>query len=256
MQQDNLEFWKNQALKYKNNIKAVNFDSNSEELEKLFLEKYIPDNKIVCDFGCGNGLNIINLAKQRPKSIFYGIDAVKEMIENANSQIQSLQNIKFLNLSATDNLSDKLQIKFDIIISKRLLINLKGDLKYKAINNIYKCLKQDGMYIMMEAFIEPLEKINKLRAALNLEPIQVHHFNEYLKNEFLDDIKDKFKIKEICDFNSIYYFISRVLNAANSSPNNPSYDSKLNQIALALSKTENLKIDGLSPEIMYIFKKL
>ena len=54
--------------------------------------------------------------------------------------------------------------QFDIIITERVLINLLSPKDQEnALYNISKALVPGGSYLMIESFIEPLMKINKIR---------------------------------------------------------------------------------------------
>ncbi len=256
--QDNLSFWEEQAVKFKGDVGAVNFDNQEEVLEFHFLKDLLGSDKKICDLGCGNGRTIFSMIDQGVNAMFHGVDMTKGMIDAANSKVEEL-NIRdafFYNMSATSgNLPSVLGGEFDFVLTKRLLINIKGSEKYKVIDNIYDLLEDDGRYIMIESFIEPLNKINKIREKLNLAKINVHLFNEYLNDGFLDKIKGKFEIEKIIDFESLYYFISRVFNAA-LSDSKPSYDAKINKLAVELTKNFDINISGYSPQIMYILKKV
>lgn len=251
------EFWEKQAETFKNDVNAVNFDPIQEELELFTIEKFIEDNETIFDMGCGNGRTLINLAQEKRGAVFYGADFAQGMIKAAEAERQKigLDNLHFYHLdSVSPELPEKLGQKFDKIITKRLLINLKGRDKIKAIENIYTMLKDNGTYIMIECFTEPLKRINDIRSKINLDEIKVKYFNEYLSHDFLKNINDKFEIEESVDFASLYYFISRIFNAY-LSEGNPDYYAPINKLAVELIKKGFLPIVGYSPEIIYILKK-
>jgi ubiquinone/menaquinone biosynthesis C-methylase UbiE len=252
-----IKFWESQAQKFKGDVKAVNFDPLEEELEIFFINQLIAEQETICDIGCGNGRTLIDLALKKPKCIFYGLDFSEGMISVANEIKASLNisNITFYHLDAIlDNLGNYIDIRFDKIITKRLLINLKGNDKLKAINNIHEMLRENGIYIMIECFLEPLEKINIIRQKLGLSEIKVKYFNEYLSYELLDEIKSMFMVKEIIDFESLYYFISRVFNAYISN-GEPDYYAPINKLALKLTKMGIHNMTGYSPEIIILLQK-
>jgi ubiquinone/menaquinone biosynthesis C-methylase UbiE len=252
-----IKFWESQAQKFKDDVKAVNFDPLEEELEIFFLNQLIAEQETICDIGCGNGRTLIDLALKKPKCIFYGLDFSESMIAVANEKKASLNisNINFFHLDAIlDNLAHYIDIKFDKIITKRLLINLKGNDKLRAINNINEMLKDNGIYMMIECFLEPLERINIIRNKLDLSEIKVKYFNEYLSYEFLDEIKSMFIVKEKIDFESLYYFISRVFNAYISN-GEPDYYAPINKLALKLTKMGIHNMTGYSPEIIILLQK-
>jgi ubiquinone/menaquinone biosynthesis C-methylase UbiE len=255
---DNKEFWERQADLHKNSVQAVNYDALEEELEFFFLKDMIIDGQRVCDLGCGNGRTIFELAKQKPNSVFYGADYSENMIKVANQEKDSkgIKNVNFLNLSASsDNLITEMKSEgFDVVLTKRLLINLKGEEKKKAIKNIYGLLNEKGRYLMVECFIEPLDKVNQIRALLNLERITVKPFNEYLTEQFRRYIEDLFIIEKEIDFESLYYFISRIFNAKLAT-GAPDYFAPINQLAIQLIKSGIAPIKGYSPEIILAMRK-
>jgi ubiquinone/menaquinone biosynthesis C-methylase UbiE len=250
-------FWEKQAVQLKEDVRAVNFDPILDDLENFYLEKLIGDNEVVCDLGCGNGRATINLAQKKQNCLFYGLDFAANMIMVANEQKNKLNvaNVHFMQYDATtDDLLSLIDVKFDKIISKRLLINLKGEDKVKAIRNIHSTLKDNGKFIMIECFTEPLSKINDIRNKLNLNEITIKFFNEYLSLNFFDKIKDLFSIDQKIDFGSLYYFISRIFNAV-LSEGTPDYFAPMNTLAAELIKMGVNPIEQYSPEIIFVLKK-
>ena len=253
----NREFWKEQALNYKSDVKTVNFDPLEEELELHYLQQVVKDGENVLDIGCGNGRTTIALALKNRKSVFYGVDFTEEMIAVAEEQ-KKLLNVTNINFYRTDATSKDIKkmfgFKFDRVISKRLLINIKGENKYNAIKNVHYLLKDRGFYIMIECFIEPLVKINEIRKALKLEEIKVKPFNEYLTLNFLDKIKESFEIKKKVDFESLYYFTSRIYNAY-LFKENLDYLAPINKLAVIVEKMNIKTTRGYSPEILFVLRK-
>jgi len=110
--------------------------------------------------------------------------------------------------------------KYDIIFTERCLINLMSwELQKKAINQIYKLLKKDGTFIMLEAFTDGLNNLNLARKALGLKNIEpAWHNNYFVKKRFEKSIKMKFCFLKTSttknnydNFLSSYYFGSRIL---------------------------------------------
>ncbi len=252
------EFWNQQALKYGYSVKAVNFDPLEEDLEFYFLESLIPTKVKLLDFGCGNGRTLFFLAQKRPRALFVGVDFSKNMI-NLARQNNCFENIDFfmgdvLSKSTIENLRKRYK-SFDYILTKRLLINLHGiSKKKKALENIWSLLKQGGTYIMIECFLEPLERINEIRLKLDLPIIKVKKFNEYLKEDFLLEIEVFFKIKKVLDFESNYYFISRIFNAY-LSQGEPDYFAEINKLAVTLTKMGITFAKDYGPEKILILEK-
>lgn len=252
------DFWRQQVKKYGSDIESVNFDPLAEQLELHFLKQFIKQDEIVCDMGCGNGRTLLFLARKFKKTKFIGIDYVEEMIVTAKKQQRLLKipNITFLHADAISQDITNLfrSIKFDKVFTKRLLVNLGGEDKKKAIKNIYPILKKRGTYIMIECFLEPLKKINKIRKELGLENIYIKHFNEYLSYQFLDEIKNYFNIEKQIDFASLYYFTSRIFNAS-LSKGKPDYFAPINQLSVHITKKGFNILNDFSPEQMFILRK-
>lgn len=252
------DFWQNQAKEYKFDLKAVNFDPLEEDLEFFFLDKLVKEGKEVLDLGCGNGRTLLELAKRKKTSKFYGVDFTEEMVSVAQEEKKKLgvTNVNFyVGDAALEPIKTMFNWKFDIVLTKRLLINLKGEDKLKAVENIHGLLKEKGTYIMVECFIEPLQRINRIRKALNLEEIKVKFFNEYLDSSFFNKIKNLFKIKKKIDFESLYYFISRIYNASLSC-GNPDYYASINRLSIELTKMGVKAKGGYSPEFIIILEKI
>jgi len=251
------DFWEAQAKTFGHDVKAVNFDPIEEELEFDLLDKLIGDNEMVCDLGCGNGRTIFELAKKKKGSLFFGVDCSQNMIAVAQEMKKELglSNVNFYALDSTlEALPQLLNIKADKVLTKRLLINIKGEAKFKAIQNIYSILKDSGTYIMIECFLEPLEKINKIRIQLGLSEIKVKHFNEYLTQGFFDKIKELFYAQEKIDFESLYYFISRIYNAS-LCEDEPDYYAPMNKLSAKLLKDNLVSMRGYAPEIAFLLRK-
>ena len=254
----NYKFWKNQVKQHGYDVESVNFDLLEEELEIFYIETFVNDGEVVCDLGCGNGRTIIELARKKQDTTFYGFDFVEEMIDVANEQKErlGLENAFFYVMDAcSENLKVKFSSTFDKIITKRLLINLEGNTKLKAVENIYSILKGHGIYIMVECFMEPLAKINLIRQNLNLGEIKVKQFNEYLSKDFMKQIEVLFKVKKRIDFESLYYFISRIFNAYLST-GEPDYLAPINKLAVKLTRIGVRLLEDYSPEKIVILRKL
>ena len=248
------EFWEEQALKHGESVAAVNFDPIAEQIETKLLNELIGDGFSVADVGCGNGGTLIELAVARPNGIFVGYDLAQGMVDVAESHRNriGLKNVRFVQFDATTSIPEK--EAYDIVLGKRLLINIKGSAKLQALKNIYAMLKPNGAYIMIECFVEPLERINNIRSRLGLERIKVRSFNEYLQASFIGEIGRYFDVEKLIDRGSLYYFISRVFNAYLSG-GKPEYQAPINKLAAQLTLEGVQPMQGYAPEVTYLLKK-
>jgi ubiquinone/menaquinone biosynthesis C-methylase UbiE len=252
------EFWESKAEEHGFDVDAVNNDPLEEKLELFYLHQIIPNEDVrFLDFGCGNGRTTLELAEKHPDITFYAVDLSEEMIETAKEMKTKLEldNVHFYRADARDTtVQTLLDSKFDWVMSKRLLINTHGDEKYDVIDNIHSLLKSDGTYLMIECFLEPLQRVNEIRHALGLHRIEVHDFNEYLHQQFLNDIAGEFTVERRIDFESFYYYVSRVFNAY-LADGNPSYHADVNQLSVELTKLGYDETAGYGPEIIYRMRK-
>lgn len=197
------------------------FTKEAEIKEIARCVKYILNkqkNAKILEIGCGNGYTSKQLSEELKVNII-GIDYCEELIEIAKKR--DLAHVDFhvgnvLKLEFEDE-------RFDIVYSERCLINLDTWQKQKqAIDEIYRILKKDGIYVMIECFVEGLLSVNEARKSVGLPPIEQPFHNKYfnknelfkyIQNKFVDlGIKDKnFKKIYRPNFLSSYYFGSRVL---------------------------------------------
>jgi SAM-dependent methyltransferase len=251
------EFWDAQALKHGEELCAVNFDPLDDRFGESILKEFVAGNARIADLGCGNGRSIVDLAILHPSSQFFGYDYSEKMIEVADAQKKKLglSNVQFSCYDATSPSPplDSMEM-FDLVIGKRILINIKGKIKSQVVANIYKMLRARGLYVMIECFEDPLNRINEIRRILSLSEIRVREFNEYLDTNFVGELSEYFVVERVIDIGSLYYFISRVFNAY-LSEGEPNYLSPLNQLAARLAMEGIQPMHGYAPEIAHILRK-
>jgi ubiquinone/menaquinone biosynthesis C-methylase UbiE len=146
-------FWNEQARKYGTDVRAVNFDLIDNEFAPRIIERLIPDGVAVCDVGCGNGRTTLDLASSRPNGRFVGCDFSENMIASAEKARgeAGIANVNFRVFDATTpSLPQDMRGEFDVVLTKRLLINVKGPAKRRVVENVYSMLKAGATYILIE----------------------------------------------------------------------------------------------------------
>lgn len=232
-----LDYWNQQAVKYKQSYLATNPDLISNQLEINEMLKYLNDNQDVLNIGCGNGHKDFKYCKYK-KINLKSIDFSDEMVKVAN---ETNENIKDLCGNVSFECGDVLNLnkekKYDVVMTNRCLINLQNDNQHKkAIDNIYDVLKPGGIFLMMECTKQGLKKISEVRESFNLEPITERWHNYYInEDEIIPYIKSKFSDIKVNNFNSTYFLISRTINALVTSEDNKiDYLSDINKISAKL----------------------
>ena len=186
------------------------------------INKYKP--RSVADMGCGDGRTTIKLSQKYLSSLFSGYDYSSHMISNANDLIStmSIHNLKF----EQQDVCEKLTQYFDLIYTTRCLINLPSwDLQKDAIENIHKALNKNGLYLMIENFIDGHENFNQVRKDFGLPEIGMRdHNNFFNRKELLDFISGYFSVVEEVNNSSTYYLVSRVIYSKICSEKNLNID--------------------------------
>jgi len=228
-------FWNTQADR---GLWAGSRDLIAKELEIKAIISYITDGMDILDFGCGNGITAMELAR-RFNSRVSGIDFAEEMIQSAkklskditfkgsvNFQTGDIQNLKFHSH------------KYDIIYTERMIINLPNwEAQKEAISLILSLLKPGGRYLMCENSQDGLDKINQYRKEILLPEITPPWHNRYIRDDEINNFNPlDITLEKIDYYSSTYYFLSRIINAwlAQQEKKDPDYDSQINRLALSL----------------------
>lgn len=211
------EYWNTRANEFKTSPEATTNDYYMRQIEinslKNKIEKYQKDIKKIADIGCGNGYSTIELAKTFPDIEFFGFDYSTEMINNAKENLNNacISNIKFDVLDIVDG---NIEGKYDLIYTDRCLINLSSwSDQQLALKKITSALSENGVYLMIENFLNGQNNLNDLRKKFGLTTIDVRDHNLFFNLE-----QTKMYIKDLgCTFasyeniSSLYYLVSRVI---------------------------------------------
>jgi len=219
-------------------------DYLAKQLEIEAIAKYAKDGQKVLDFGCGNGITAVELARRYSIDII-GIDYSDEMVKSARelAKNESLKGeVRFITGDA-QNLN-RFSEKFDLIYTERVLINLTDFPSQKqAIINITNLLKPACSYVMCENSQDGLNSINILRKNIGLSEIKPPWHNRYFMDDELKDLMiPDIELEKVEDYSSTYYFLSRIVNAwlAKEEGREPDYNALINQLSLLLPPIGNL----------------
>jgi ubiquinone/menaquinone biosynthesis C-methylase UbiE len=251
------EYWEKRAKEneFANNITTN--DTYLREIEISCLKKNIAEHIKagfkIADIGCGDGYSTLEIAKESSHAIFMGYDYSKQMIQKAQEGLKKydLKNVSF---NVSDITSIKIDEKFDLIYTDRCLINIPSwELQKTSLKNIYNLLNDNGIYIMIENFIDGHNNFNNLRKIFGIKEIKIREHNLYFdKNEFLPFINLYFKILKEENISSLYYIVSRVIYSKICEINNeaPNYNDIHHNLAARLPSLGNY-----GPISMFVLKK-
>ena len=247
------KFWNDQADKHSTDLDATNPDVLAKELELQALKKSLDSSVDTLEAGCGNGYNLIHLgATLRGRLV--GFDFASSMIEAANkarAQMEDPGRFAFHVKDVLENLEDL--GTFDQIYTDRCLINLSSlELQLQAVGNLARSLNPGGRLILVESTQQGQERINGLRERVGLDPIPYHWHNLYLdEDRFLAEIPSSLKHAKTENFASLYFAVSRVLNAKlTPEGEEPDYRATVNKIAFLLPSFGNY-----GPLKLFLFEK-
>lgn len=225
--------------KSKDGVRSGTVDLIIDRLEQEAILSEVINRENMLEVGCGDGRNAINIAKRTGITTIDAFDFSRGMIKFAkqNAKKENVENINFFSHSICD-LKD-IDKQYDLIISKRALINLLsyGE-QIEAIQNISRLLRKGGVYLMCESSLDGLRNINRARRMLSLPEIKMPWHNKYFEESKLEEDVGFLKLEKKKCFSSLYYFLSRVVNAfhAKAGGLEPQYDSAINRVALKLNE--------------------
>lgn len=226
-------------------------------LERENILSYLEEGKVALEVGCGDGFHTLHYAKRLGR--LSGIDIAKSLISIAEERAatDSVENVDFAVGSVLEIEKMYRDRHFDCIISQRCLINLPGwKHQQEAVLQAHRLLKEDGMFLLTEGFEEELENLNFVRRKLGLSEIKVVEYNKNIsRTEFEALVSDYFDIVEVRHYGA-YLFLSRVYHPLAVLPKEPKHDSRLNEIAMEISrKVEMPDLEKYSYNLFYALKK-
>lgn len=249
-------FWESQALKHQSAPSASWGDNFAIDLEVDCIGKQIKEGDVVLDMGCANGFASFRQLARKPKKI-YGVDFSESMIRYANEVLDEYPEKDKIKFSVGDirkiDFPDEM---FDITYTTRVVINLPNwEDQMQAINECLRVTKKGGTVVLSEAFYEPLQLLNAMRALKNLPMLVEHDFNRYIKKTRLEKfLGDKGLSFECDEFSSVYYLGSRFLRELVTVPSNyPGYSNPINEIFYNIEK--EFSGGGFGIQQAYVIKK-
>jgi ubiquinone/menaquinone biosynthesis C-methylase UbiE len=184
-----------------------------KEIEEI--SSHLRGDEEICDIGCNNGYCDFQLLSLFKDLKIVGIDYAEQLIANANERLKRSayqDRAGFLtgNILDAHTFPEK---KFDIVLIKRVLINLTDERdQMQALVNVTRLLKENGKIILTEAVDENAERLNRLRREFSLDGLKPPWHNKYLNENVIQFMYSHFNVECDHDYSSSYYIFSRVFH--------------------------------------------
>ena len=233
-----LNYWDSQAETHGASHWASWGDHWMIQLEVDAISAWLPLAGNVLDAGCANGHATRILSGLSPAARFIGVDFSPKMIREAESHADvGDQAVEY-------RVADVRELPFDdatfaLTYTTRTLINLPTwDDQLRAIDELVRVTHTSGRVLLSEAFWEPLCSLNSLRMLADLQPLEEHDFNRYLKlHRLRQALEERGLSHEIIAFSSLYYLGSRFVREVSTDTSAfPGYSNPVNEAFFDLER--------------------
>ncbi len=207
------DFWESQAEQHGTEHLASWGDGHAIQLEIEVIAQEIRPGDRVLDVGCANGYSAVRQLETGLQELV-GVDFSQQMIAQTQFIDLTDQERAKVHFEVGDvrdlRFEDDL---FDVVYTTRVLINLPTwEEQGQGIRECLRVARPGGKVILLEAFWEPLVRLNAIRLLASLPPLVEHDFNRYLKMERLESYLRGLGVDfRNVDFSSVYYLGSRFL---------------------------------------------
>ena len=138
---------------YDANISSILPYYSAFHQETINLIKSLPSStKVWMDTGCGTGSLVNKAIKEFPDTKFLLVDPTEGMLDQARRKLSSYpaERLEFLRASATQELSQELEGKPDVITAIQCHHYLRHEDRARATSVCYNLLKEGGIYVTFE----------------------------------------------------------------------------------------------------------
>jgi len=226
-------------------------DHNLRILERDAIVKHL---KVIepgrlADIGCGDCLDTLEFA-QYSNSV-YAYDYSNHMLAQAKKNLAA-SNLDNIILKQRNLLKDSIDPGFDVVVSKRTLINL-GNIhnQERAIAQIADSLESKRYLLLLECSIDGLRNLNTLRNQFGLPNIDQPQHNTHFDLQVLTNLVGQFFTPIETVYFSEYFFLTRVVSPLVLDDNYMRHDELLRKLSTEIS-IETV----LSPQFLMVLQKL
>ena len=196
-------------------IKALEIDAIIRAIDHHLSPQ--PEVKLL-EAGCGNGHNIVALAKAFPDLWVHGFDyvddmavAARKMLDQAGiSQRACIFNGSVLAIDEIDGLASA----YDVVLSDRLIINLNSEeLQWRALLALAGRTKPGGLLLVLENFVESFERQNDGREMVGLPRRKPAEFNRFIGASRMEAMlkQHRLSLLDVDEFGSLHDLLLYVL---------------------------------------------
>lgn len=226
------QFWNQRAVTEADPAKVNIADDVQRQLETAFILKYLPAGARVLEVGAGNG-HLTNILRQQAGFVD-AFDYAENMVEEAK-RLHGEANNRFFHDSVLDPTSA--QPPYEAVVCVRVLINLRNlEEQQRAFDNMAALLKPGGRLILVEGFLDGFNRLNEVRQAAGIDPLQPAAINFYSPLSSWTDRLQQFKL--LAEFNSgTFDFLTRVVYPVLAGAQNATGPSDFHQRIHQLAQT-------------------
>ncbi len=207
-------YWDSQGLAHGAAPDASWADKGCIALEVATLIETLPRGARLLDVGCANGHATFQVARAVAPKEMIGVDYSEPMIAAARARLAEEGDGLPLSFEVADvKALPFADHAFDAVTCTRVLINLPNwEEQRRGIEEMLRVCRPGGRVVLLEAFYEPLQRLNAARLVAGLGPLTEHDFNRYLKEQRLAAFLEGKEVSwSIRPFAGIYYIGTRLL---------------------------------------------
>jgi ubiquinone/menaquinone biosynthesis C-methylase UbiE len=216
--------YESEALEHGHDPASTMLDETTRQLESEaiftgveFVTKSRRRDLSLLEVGCGNGYMLERIRDRFSEIRLSGIDFTPQMVELAARRRVANCDVRKGDVRSLEFPDST----FDLVLSERCLVNVLDPAEQDgALIELGRVLADNGYLILVEAFTDGLENLNRARTELGLAAHTPPAFNRWLDDaRFRRSLEPKFAVETDSalppvNFLSTHYFISRVVYPA------------------------------------------
>ena len=170
-------FWNQEADRWGLDQRMGMADVYARDRESSFILQFlaIVPTSSVFDFGCGNGWTMSVIARSHPEIVVDGYEP--------NAKLRKLATSRDAPYTVHAKVPTKGQ--FDLVISQRVLTCIDPVHHKKTLEQLRGLVKPGKFCLLIEAFTDGLDELNRLRVAMNFRSLVPAKRNVYLEKKHL-----------------------------------------------------------------------